>query len=109
MDAEQLLHCFDKFWQAESSNARRFGGTGIGLFIVRSLVESMGGSVSVASVPGEGTAFTVCLRHAERTPAAAVLSDESRAVEPPQAPGVGEASVIREFMRQIGVPVRRKS
>ena len=105
MDAEQVLHCFDKFWQGESSTDRRYGGTGIGLFIVRSLVESMGGSVRVCSTPAEGSAFTVSL-----TPVGATTPPPP----PPEPertprPGVGETSVIREFMRQMGVPVRRES
>ena len=104
MDAEQVLHCFDKFWQGESSNDRRFGGTGIGLFIVRSLVESMGGSIGVHSKRGEGSAFTVSLMRG----GANVAPPTPPKPEVVPQPGVGEASVIREFMRQIGVPVRRE-
>jgi PAS domain S-box-containing protein len=91
MDDEQVEHCFDKFWQAESTDVRRFGGTGIGLYIVRSLVDAMGGQVSVTSAPGRGSCFTVSL---------AVVP--SLAERTSTAPG-GERSMIREFMRQIGV------
>ena len=94
MDPEQAARCFEKFWQAESTDVRRFGGTGIGLYIVHSLVEAMKGDLEVSSEPGAGTAFTVTLRRA--------------GVEAPddeQAPAK-EPSVIREFMRQIGVPMR---
>ena len=107
MDADQVLHCFDKFWQGDSSNDRRFGGTGIGLFIVRSLVESMGGSVQVRSAPGEGSAFTVSLVPVGAT-ASPPIPPAPESERTPQ-PGVGETSVIREFMRQMGVPVRRES
>jgi signal transduction histidine kinase len=62
MDKEGLEHCFDRFWQAESSDSRRFGGTGIGLFIVASLAAAMGASVRAASTPAAGTTFTVELR-----------------------------------------------
>jgi signal transduction histidine kinase len=68
MDAATVEHCFDKFWQADASGTRRFGGTGIGLYIVRSLVEAMGGTVSARSEAGR-TTFAVCLSVAEPMPA----------------------------------------
>ncbi len=99
MDAEQQAHCFEKFWQAESSDVRRFGGTGIGLFIVHSLVQAMGGAVDVESVPGHGTTFSIRLTRPGVAPTQ---------IEPPTPqPGVGERSITREFMRQIGIPARR--
>ncbi|MGI8983488.1 MAG: sensor histidine kinase [Acidimicrobiales bacterium] len=61
MDEEQAAHCFDKFWQAESTDVRRFGGTGIGLYIVSSLVDAMGGTLSVDTAIGRGSTFTVSL------------------------------------------------
>jgi signal transduction histidine kinase len=68
MDAATVEHCFDKFWQADASGTRRFGGTGIGLYIVRSLVEAMGGTVSARSEGGR-TTFAVSLSVAEPMPA----------------------------------------
>ncbi len=61
MDEEQARHCFDKFWQAESSDDRRFGGTGIGLYIVSSMVDAMGGTMKVETAIGQGSTFTVSL------------------------------------------------
>ena len=61
MDEEQARQCFDKFWQAESTDVRRFGGTGIGLYIVSSMVDAMGGTISVETAVGRGSTFTVSL------------------------------------------------
>jgi signal transduction histidine kinase len=96
MDAEQREHCFDKFWQAETGSARRFGGSGIGLYIVRSLVEAMGGTITVRSELGVGTEFTVTLPLQRREVSLPVP-------RPGDGAGEGEPSMIREFMRQIGI------
>jgi PAS domain S-box-containing protein len=99
MTPEQAQRCFDRFWQAESTDGRRFGGTGIGLYIVRSLVEAMGGTIEVASDPGVGTTFTIGLRRAD------VEIDLGAAPEADDAPAA-QHSMIREYMRQVGVPLQ---
>lgn len=50
---------FDAFQQGGEQVAQRYGGVGLGLFIVRQLVEILGGSIEVESEPGQGTTFRV--------------------------------------------------
>lgn len=62
ISAEFLPHVFDRFRQADSSHTRAVGGLGLGLTIVRQLVELHGGTVQATSAgEGQGTTFTVCL------------------------------------------------
>lgn len=52
---------FDRFVQADSSSSRAYGGSGLGLALVRELTEMHGGTVSLISKVGTGSTFTVCL------------------------------------------------
>lgn len=58
---EDLARVFEPFQQADNSYARRFAGTGLGLTISRELARAMGGDVTVESMPGQGTVFTLDL------------------------------------------------
>ena len=59
--AEHLPHLFERFYRVDKARARQHGGAGLGLAIVEALVKAHGGSVSVSSLVGQGTTFTVRL------------------------------------------------
>ena len=61
---QHLEHIFERFYQADGSTTRRFGGMGIGLALVWEIVEAHEGAVIVDSKPNEGSTFTVTLPQA---------------------------------------------
>ncbi len=72
---------FERFHQADASTTRRFGGSGLGLSIARTLARLMGGDVSFSSVPGEGSVFRLEIAAEPAIPATAAIDDDSPILE----------------------------
>ena len=58
---EDLSHVFERFYTVDKARSRRMGGAGLGLSLVKTVIEKHGGSIAVKSVVGKGTTFTVRL------------------------------------------------
>ncbi|MDQ8202106.1 ATP-binding protein [Pelagicoccus sp. SDUM812003] len=59
IDPQKMDRLFKSFSQIDSSNKRRFGGTGLGLVISKKLISLMGGDISVSSALGQGSTFSL--------------------------------------------------
>ncbi|MBQ9515335.1 MAG: response regulator [Ruminococcus sp.] len=80
MDEEYLPKIFDAFTQEDSSRSNKYGSTGLGMAITKSIVEMMNGTISVQSKKGEGSTFTVnvTLKNCEKGERDITLFDPSR-------------------------------
>jgi len=67
LSAEEASMAFERFWQAERGDDRRYGGVGLGLYLVRQIVERQDGWVSLQPRPGGGTIIEVRLPRAAPT------------------------------------------
>jgi signal transduction histidine kinase len=79
---EEQPQIFDRFYQVDGSARRKYGGMGLGLALVREIVEAHGGKASVESQISEGSTFTVLLP-AWHEPHAAILGQSHAAPLPP--------------------------
>jgi len=84
---EDLPHLFQKFYRVDSTDTREIGGTGLGLYLSRRLIEAMGGHLGVQSEYGKGSTFTVEITRMPQEEAMQYIEQHSSSPEatgPPQ-------------------------
>jgi signal transduction histidine kinase len=89
---KNLPHVFDRFWQADGSSKRKYQGVGIGLALVKELVEIQGGKAIVQSQEGKGTTFTVTLPYQKAEPVPKVTPEETTQAAREEAGGAGRVT-----------------
>jgi signal transduction histidine kinase len=75
IDARDLPHIFEPFYRSESVRIAQIQGTGLGLAVAKQIAEAMGGALTVASTPGQGSTFTLHLALAESSAAPTISAD----------------------------------
>src|SRR5579872_6373415 len=94
-----LPHVFERFHRAESRSARTHEGAGIGLALVQELTRLHGGTVSVSSVVGQGSTFTVLIpRGSDHLPTGWVAAGPDAAAS---SPDLGESPYVEEALRWL--------
>ncbi len=87
IEEEEIKKVFDAFHQVDASTTRRYEGTGLGLALVKKLLEIQGGSIDVSSAPGKGSTFTIKLPFVKfeqpKTPAMEAAAGELKEKLPP--------------------------
>ncbi len=83
ISGEQAARLFQRFSQADSSTARRYGGSGLGLVISKRLAQMLGGDIVVESAPGQGACFRVSVATGPLAGVAMLEAPPSRRSETP--------------------------
>jgi CheY-like chemotaxis protein len=114
MSPEQQERLFEPFVQADTSTTRKFGGTGLGLTIIKRLTEIMGGSVTIVdSTPGVGSRFRATINAGDQTgvqmiePSLVGVPAEVRSTVPQAKPVEQTLSGCRVLLAEDGLDNQR--
>ncbi len=86
--AEDISHLFQKFYRVDSTDTRTIGGTGLGLYLCRTVIEIFGGKIWVTSKKGQGSTFTFSLPRISPEQAAAAQQPQAAAPANQAAPTI---------------------
>lgn len=98
---DKLQTIFEEFSQADSTITRKYGGTGLGLTIVKKLTELHGGNISVTSAEGKGSAFTVMLPLQKGTKYDKVVKEKPEELDVSRLQGLKVLLVDDDEMNQL--------
>ena len=94
IEADSLKKLFQPFTQADGSITRRYGGSGLGLSIIRLLLLELNGTIAVESTAGQGSTFTVKLMLPAGRKSQAVVAGGNTTLEYPDAVDKGELQIL---------------
>ena len=103
---DALESIFSPFTQADAHISRRFGGTGLGLALCKSLTDAMGGALTVTSTLGQGSSFSVLIPLATHDQQPAFQEPAQRSVVIWNQNGHLQGQVINELLRSWGMDCR---
>lgn len=113
MTPEQVNKLFEAFTQADTSTTRSYGGTGLGLAITKRLVELMGGSINVTSIPLQGSCFTFTIPFQVDTSEGNAFTGNISPDDMPKTLIISEnkpfSETIYTFLHEHGVPATIES
>ena len=104
IDAKDLPHIFEPFYRSESVRVAQFQGTGLGLAVAKHIAEAVGGALTVATTPGQGSTFTLHLPAADSDAASAGSAVGQRTVLRLRRPGASSL-----FTNRLQRPPLRRS